>query len=122
MMSRQARNSLEVLMPRLRRALGRAAWPDHRTASGEAPAERARPEEGVSLRDRVRMCFLDLAEDERDILHLICVEELSYREVAAIYATDVATVISRLVAARLALHDRLARDGLNQPRSAEVVE
>lgn len=44
-----------------------------------------------------------LPEDQRAVLMLVCVEELSYREAAEVLDIPVGTVMSRLARARLAL-------------------
>lgn len=48
-----------------------------------------------------------LPEDQRDILHLICIEELSYAEAAEVLEIPKGTVMSRLARARLALSEKL---------------
>ncbi|RWP59597.1 RNA polymerase sigma factor [Mesorhizobium sp.] len=42
----------------------------------------------------------DLAADQRDVLLLVCVEELSYKEAAEVLAVPIGTVMSRLARAR----------------------
>lgn len=49
----------------------------------------------------------ELHPDQREILHLICIEELSYAEAADVLAIPKGTVMSRLSRARLALAERL---------------
>ena len=44
---------------------------------------------------------------DREILHLVCVEEMSYAETARILDIPLGTVMSRLSRARLALSERL---------------
>ena len=48
-----------------------------------------------------------LTPEQAEILHLICIEELSYAEAAAVLDIPKGTVMSRLSRARLALSDRL---------------
>jgi RNA polymerase sigma-70 factor (ECF subfamily) len=48
-----------------------------------------------------------LPPEQAEILHLICIEELSYAEAAAVLDIPKVTVMSRLSRARLALSDRL---------------
>ena len=48
-----------------------------------------------------------LPPEQAEILHLICIEELSYAEAAAVLDIPQGTVMSRLSRARLALSDRL---------------
>ncbi|MGZ2255938.1 RNA polymerase sigma factor [Roseobacter sp. A03A-229] len=52
-----------------------------------------------------------LPEPQRDVIMLICVEELSYKEAAEVLETPVGTVMSRLARARLAIAKKL---GINQ--------
>lgn len=49
----------------------------------------------------------ELPAEQAEILHLICVEELSYAEAAAVLDIPKGTVMSRLSRARLALADKL---------------
>ena len=42
----------------------------------------------------------DLADDQREVLLLVCVEELSYRDAAEVLAVPIGTVMSRLARAR----------------------
>lgn len=42
----------------------------------------------------------ELADDQRDVLLLVCVEELSYKEAAEVLAVPIGTVMSRLARAR----------------------
>ena len=48
-----------------------------------------------------------LPPEQAEILHLICIEELSYAEAAAVLDIPKGTVMSRLSRARLALADKL---------------
>ncbi|MGE0211202.1 MAG: RNA polymerase sigma factor [Parvibaculaceae bacterium] len=53
-----------------------------------------------------------LPEDQRTVISLVCIEELSYREVASILDIPIGTVMSRLARGRRALGDML---GLAEP-------
>ncbi|MCV3271304.1 RNA polymerase sigma factor [Roseobacter sinensis] len=59
-----------------------------------------------------------LPEAQRDVIMLICVEEMSYKEAAEVLETPVGTIMSRLSRARIALAKKL---GINQDpaRSSE---
>lgn len=48
-----------------------------------------------------------LPPEQRDILHLVCIEELSYAEAAQVLDVPKGTVMSRLSRARLALAEKL---------------
>ena len=52
----------------------------------------------------------ELPEDQRAVLILVCVEDLSYRETAEVLDIPVGTVMSRLARARRKLIDRLGID------------
>ncbi|MGX0975777.1 RNA polymerase sigma-70 factor (ECF subfamily) [Roseovarius sp. MBR-51] len=51
----------------------------------------------------VRIAMADLPEDQRMVMHLVCIEGLSYAETAATLDIPQGTVMSRLSRARLAL-------------------
>jgi RNA polymerase sigma-70 factor (ECF subfamily) len=51
----------------------------------------------------VRAAIDDLPDDQRDIVFLVCIEDLSYREVAEMLKIPVGTVMSRLARARMRL-------------------
>lgn len=48
-----------------------------------------------------------MPEEQREVLHLVCIEEMSYAETADILGIPRGTVMSRLSRARLALAERL---------------
>ncbi len=48
----------------------------------------------------VSQAIADLADEQREVLLLVCVEEFSYRETADILAIPIGTVMSRLARAR----------------------
>lgn len=51
-----------------------------------------------------------LPDEQREVLILVCIEELSYKEVADILDTPIGTVMSRLARARKKLSERLGID------------
>lgn len=63
-------------------------------------------EERVIL-DQTRRAIADLPDDQREVLLLVAVEGLSYREASATLDIKVGTVMSRLARGRAALVDRL---------------
>lgn len=75
--------------------------PDAASVDGERSAEAA-----LMLR-AVDAAMKKLGEDHRMILHLVCVEELSYSEAAEVLDIPKGTVMSRLARARLALAEEL---------------
>ncbi len=56
---------------------------------------------------RVTNAMSDLPEEQRVILMLVCIEELSYKEAAAVTGVPVGTVMSRLARARVRLSQLL---------------
>jgi len=55
----------------------------------------------------VEAVMAELPAEQREVLHLVCVEEMSYAETARILDIPQGTVMSRLSRARLALAERL---------------
>ncbi|MDO5621492.1 MAG: RNA polymerase sigma factor [Paracoccus sp. (in: a-proteobacteria)] len=51
--------------------------------------------------------MLELPEEQREVLHLVCIEELSYADTAEALGIPKGTVMSRLSRARLALAEKL---------------
>jgi len=56
----------------------------------------------------VRACILALPSEQREVLVLVCVEDMSYRDAANVLNIPVGTVMSRLSRARKALDAALA--------------
>ena len=70
----------------------------------EAPGEDGRltTESGLELM-QVRALIAALPAAQREVLALVCIEDLSYREAAEVLQVPIGTVMSRLARARLAL-------------------
>lgn len=66
----------------------------------------------LDLSDTAR-AIMQLPDDQREILTLVCVEGLSYAEAAAVAGVAVGTVMSRLSRARTRLAGLLEADGIN---------
>ncbi len=80
--------------------------PDARSVDGEKTVE-------TSLMLQSARAAIDrLPPDQREVIVLICVEELTYREAAEILAIPIGTVMSRLARARIAIAQVL---GINPP-------
>ena len=67
-----------------------------------APHGPAAAEAALAL-DDVRRAMAALPEPQREIIVLVCIEGLSYREAAEVLDVPIGTVMSRLARARLAL-------------------
>lgn len=98
----------------------RNAWIDHArrtTTQGIVVDIDDSPEAGVvdGVRDieavlmlrKTEAAMAELPEDQREVMMLVCVDELSYREAAEVIGVPIGTVMSRLARARLALSARL---------------
>jgi RNA polymerase sigma-70 factor, ECF subfamily len=92
----------------------RNLWMDqlrHKKVTGiQGPVEEAENLASVTadgetrlLLQQVRSAMLALPDDMREIVSLVCIEELSYREVAEILGVPIGTVMSRLARARIKL-------------------
>jgi RNA polymerase sigma-70 factor (ECF subfamily) len=94
----------------------RNAWIDHArraTTQGVAVDIADRPDAAIvdGVRDMEAMLTLREAEaaiaalpdDQREVMMLVCVDELSYREAAEVIGVPIGTVMSRLSRARLAV-------------------
>jgi RNA polymerase sigma-70 factor (ECF subfamily) len=60
-----------------------------------------------------------LPPEQRDVLLLVSVEELAYRDAAEVLGVPIGTVMSRLSRARLALGRALEQDLLEAPRAVD---
>lgn len=52
----------------------------------------------------------ELATEQREVLHLVCIEDLSYRETAEVLGIPIGTVMSRLARARIRLSELVGID------------
>ena len=71
------------------------------------------PETGQAQAIDLQRCLLRLPQDQRSVLLLVCLENLSYREVAQITGVPVGTVMSRLSRARARLQELMDAPALN---------
>ncbi len=94
----------------------RNAWIDHArrmTTQGvtvdiaDAPdaavVDGVRDMESVLTLRKAEAAIAGLPEDQREVMMLVCVDELSYREAAEVIGVPIGTVMSRLARARLAV-------------------
>jgi RNA polymerase sigma-70 factor (ECF subfamily) len=94
----------------------RVTMPGDAVANFEIPVA---PEQDDALSRRDLLAGLDrLTEDQRQVLLLVSVEGLEYREVASILGIPVGTVMSRLSRARDNLHAHM--DGTRRPMLRRV--
>jgi RNA polymerase sigma-70 factor (ECF subfamily) len=80
-------------------------------AAAQGPAADADLEDAVGRRRQVRAAIAGLPEDQRQLLLLKQVGDLTYREIADIHGVAEGTVKSRLHAAMKAFRTRLAAKG-----------
>ena len=80
----------------------------------EAPSGQV---DSLMLRDVQRMLYR-LPFEQREVLLLVCVEELSYQEVSSVLRVPIGTVMSRLARAREQMR-QLLEDG-SAPRAASL--
>lgn len=98
----------------------RNAWIDHArrtTTQGQTVDVHEMPEvlvvdgaghtENVLMLRRTQEAMATLPEDQREVMMLVCVDELSYREAAEVIGVPIGTVMSRLARARLALAEKM---------------
>ena len=65
---------------------------------------------GAADRGAVQNGLAELAQDQHEILLLVCIEEMSYEQVAAVLEVPVGTVIARLHRAREHLRGWMSRE------------
>jgi RNA polymerase sigma-70 factor (ECF subfamily) len=63
------------------------------------------PDAGLDMAIDLQRCLLRLPQDQRAVLLLVCLEDLSYAEVARITGAPIGTVMSRLSRARSRLRE-----------------
>ncbi len=76
-------------------------------------------QEDVVRLAQVRRAFAELPEEQREALHLVAVEELSYQEAADVLGIAVGTLMSRISRARARL--RALEDGSREPARLRIV-
>jgi RNA polymerase sigma-70 factor, ECF subfamily len=71
--------------------------------------------------DAVQAAMRSLPEEQRIVLLLVCVEQLSYAQVAEMLAVPIGTVMSRLARGRTALRHLVGRSGEHDKPTNEPV-
>jgi RNA polymerase sigma-70 factor (ECF subfamily) len=66
-----------------------------------------RTTEAILMLRKTETAMNDLPDDQREVLHLVCFQELSYAEAAETLGIPRGTVMSRLARARIALAKKL---------------
>lgn len=95
-----------VWIDRFRKVRGEGVVVEIDAAFDVVGEDGARTGESRLLLDAAGRAIMSLPDEQREVLLLVCVEELSYREAATMLDVPIGTVMSRLARARL----RLAAD------------
>lgn len=91
----------------LRRTATRGTTLDIADVPDAAVVDGPRGTEALLMLRRTEAAMAELPEEQREVMMLVCVDELSYREAAEVIGIPIGTVMSRLARARLALAERL---------------
>ena len=83
--------------------------------------QRPQQTDGLEVRDLDRL-LQRLPAEQREVLLLVSVEELSYQEVAAVTGVPVGTVMSRLSRARARLRDEMAGPDRSRDRVSVITD
>lgn len=67
--------------------------------------------EGRLMLEQTRLAMQNISADQRDVLVLVCIQEVTYQEAADILEIPIGTVMSRLARARKALAREMGLDG-----------
>lgn len=89
---------------------------------GELDQEPAAPAAPVDSSIDLQRCLLRLPEDQRVVLLLVTLEDMSYDEVARITGVPIGTVMSRLSRARRRLQELMDVSAESLPRATPVAE
>lgn len=84
----------------IRRVRTRGAEIDIVDTPEAATVDGTRVTEAVLMLDTVRAAVMRLPDEQREVMMLVCVEDMSYRETAEILGIPIGTVMSRLARAR----------------------
>lgn len=80
----------------------------------------ANPDHSIRLR-QLREAFYDLADEQREALHLVAIEGLSYQDAAAALGVPVGTLMSRLSRARAKLRSFEDRNRSGEKRHLKLI-
>ncbi len=112
-------HNLYVSQVRLRVRQGDLAHP---LDLSELDQEPAAPASGADSAIDLQRCLLRLPEEQRVVLLLVTLEDLSYAEVAKITGVPVGTVMSRLSRARSRLQELMDASATQATRSVAATE
>ncbi len=101
-----------------RRALRQAG---QRVDIDDAAPELAAPPASTDLVLDLQRCLLRLPEEQREVLLLVTLQDLSYEEVARVTGTPIGTVMSRLSRARSRLRELMDGAPATSPSSPAVL-
>ncbi|CAM8656708.1 RpoE DNA-directed RNA polymerase specialized sigma subunit, sigma24 homolog [Comamonadaceae bacterium] len=104
----------------VRRNIRQHAGTDPEGLEGEASGLMS-PASHADSRMDLQRCLLQLPEDQRTVLLLVALEDMSYAEVAKITGSPLGTVMSRLSRARTRLQNLMDGTHASSKRGAEVV-
>jgi RNA polymerase sigma-70 factor (ECF subfamily) len=90
-----------------RRMSTRGATVDIADAPDALSVDGVRDIEAILMLRQTEAAMAYLPEEQREVLMLVCVDELSYKEAAEVIGVPIGTVMSRLARARLALSARM---------------
>jgi len=96
-----------VFLTRTARAKRQPTLTDPEELAAQSPADESFPILPAEMDGRLRAALDELSEDLRTALMLWAVEDLSYKEIAAVLEVPIGTVMSRLHRARHALARKL---------------
>jgi RNA polymerase sigma-70 factor, ECF subfamily len=90
-----------------RRTVTRGTQVDIADAPDAASVDGVRDMEARLMLQKTQAAMADLPDDQREVMMLVCVDELSYREAAEVIGVPIGTVMSRLARARIAISTKL---------------
>ncbi len=90
-----------------RRRASRGAEIDIADAPQAATVDGPRVTEATLMLRKTEEAMLSLPVEQREVIHLVCFEDLSYAEAAEVLGVPVGTVMSRLARGRIALARKL---------------
>jgi RNA polymerase sigma-70 factor, ECF subfamily len=90
-----------------RRSVTRGTVIDIDDAPDAATVDGVREMEARLMLRKTEAAMAELPEDQREVMMLICVDELTYKEAAEVIGVPIGTVMSRLARARIAISTKL---------------